>query len=200
MLWWIPQVKSCRCAREAKPIHASIPMLASFSIIFHLFLAFHSQSLMTSVLWRPQPPCLPSSGVADQRRPLSGRKQVSCTDRQSCMYGFYTCLICSRGMRAHNWSFILSSKLGKWVFFNVVAVKVEFKSLLFIIQTSLFLPLSSTACLSFFSITTQLVVCIYLGWGGGYYTTAKNWSKFSRMTALNNISVANYFQFSVQNN
>lgn len=52
---------------KQSPFMLSNPVLASFSIIFPLFLAFHSQSLMTSVLWRPQPPCLPSSGVVYHR-------------------------------------------------------------------------------------------------------------------------------------
>lgn len=97
----------------------------------------------------------------------SGRKQASCTDRQSCMYGFYTSLICSRGMRAHNWSFILSTKWGK-CFFYVVAVKLKFKSLLSIIQTSLFLPLSSTACLSFFLLQLSWLCAStwFEGWVG----------------------------------
>lgn len=67
MLWWIPQVKSCPCARKAKPIHAPNPVFAPFSIIFPPFLPFHSQSLTTSVLRCPQPPCLPSSDVEYQR-------------------------------------------------------------------------------------------------------------------------------------
>lgn len=161
ILGWIPQVKSCRRAREVKPIHASNPALASFSIIFPLFLPFHSQSIMTSVLWRPQPACLPSSGVAYQRRWRNVHFQLEnkahALEGQSCMYGFYTCLICSRVRRAHNWSFILSSKLRKWDFY-VVAVKSEFnsavcnsKSITFTFLHSLplcFLPVSATACVS----------------------------------------------------
>lgn len=129
MLWWIPQVKSCPCARKAKPIHASNPMLAPFSIIFPLFLPFHSQSFMTSVLWCP--PTTLSAIVWRGISTLPGReirfgvenKSHVDIDGQLCVYGSNTCLIWSRGMRAHNSSFILSSKLGKWFFFNVVVVK-----------------------------------------------------------------------------
>lgn len=88
------------------------------------------------------------------------RKQVPYTYGQSCMYGFYTCLICSRGTRADNWSFILSSKLGKWDFY-VVAVKLGLKSLLFIIQPSLFLSLFFSADLSFFFCCTSCMsLCV----------------------------------------
>lgn len=45
--------------KQSPFIHASNPALASLSIIFPLFLPFHSQSLMTSVLWRPRPPPSP---------------------------------------------------------------------------------------------------------------------------------------------
>lgn len=73
MLWWIPQVKPCRRARKAEPIHAPRSS-AALSIMFPLFLPFHSQSLMTSVLWRSQPPRLPSSDVeyAGKRLPFFG--------------------------------------------------------------------------------------------------------------------------------
>lgn len=109
---------------------------------------------MTSVLWCPQPPCLPSSDVEYQRC----REETSTfgqnisptdTDGQLCVYGSNTCLIRSRGMRVHNSSSILSSKLGKWVF--LCGGCEEFYFVLFRIQpTSLSLNFFSAACRRFF--------------------------------------------------
>lgn len=182
MLWWIPQVKSCRHARK-KQSPFMLRTLYARLILYHISpLPALSLSISHDICFVAPPPPNnhPTNPVshrltwyinaAAEKRPLQGRKQVTGfdIDGQSCMHGFNTRLICSRGMRAHNWSSILSLKLGEWVFFYVVAVKLEFKFLLFITQpASLFLSLSFFLCSlpQIFSIRAQLLVCVYLGRG-----------------------------------